>query len=282
VSTQTELLDARTALAKAEAALAMSRQESMESEAMRRTSEQELDRTEIRAPINGVVSGMSVDVGEVVIAGTTNLKGSVLMTISDLGRLRVRADVDESDIRLVRRGQPAKVYLQADTTNPVDGVVDRVSAKGVKKDEVVGFETLIAMKPGESALRPGMSCTVEIEVARGESLSVPVQAVVHRRRRDLPDSPEIRAWAERNTRSPGEKAGDAELRYIKIVFVLDGETARARPVETGLSDERCIEIRSGIGPDDRVIIAPFRALDILEDGQAVTPVTTLTAAGKAS
>src|SRR5207249_8636086 len=103
------------------------------------------------------------------------------------------------------------------------------------------------------------------------ALGVPVHAVVHRRRKDLPDTPAIRTWSERNVRTTGEKAKDAETRYVKIVLVARQGVARARPVETGLSDERRIEIVSGIGPTDRVIVGPFRALDQLKDGDPVAP-----------
>jgi HlyD family secretion protein len=278
-----ELADARTAVAKAQAALAMSRHELIESEAMRRTSQQELDRTTIKAPIEGVVAGVNVDVGEVVIAGTTNLPGSVLMTVSDMDRMRVRADVDETDVPLVRRGQPARIYLQADQLHPVAGTVELVAPKGKTKDEVVSFETLVSVietdAPGRSALRPAMTATVEIEVRRAsDALGVPAQAVVHRRRKDLPDTPSVRAWAERNARSPGEKAQETELRYIKIVFVVEGDIARARPVETGLSDERKVEILSGVKPGEPVVVGPFRTLDELKDGDPVKPVKTLSEA----
>ncbi|WP_074304473.1 efflux RND transporter periplasmic adaptor subunit [Singulisphaera sp. GP187] len=278
-----ELADARTAVAKSQAALAMSRHELIESEAMRRTSQQDLDRTTIKAPIDGVVAGVNVDVGEVVIAGTTNLPGSVLMTISDMNRMRVRADVDETDVPLVRRGQPALVYLQADQLHPVAGTVDMVAPKGKTKDEVVSFETLVSLDgstaAAHSALRPAMTATVEIEVRRASAaLGVPAQAVVHRRRKDLPNTPSVRAWAERNARSPGEKAQEAELRYIKIVFVAEGGIARARPVETGLSDERKVEILSGLKPGEPVVVGPFRTLDELKDGDPVKPVKTLSEA----
>lgn len=278
-----ELADARTAVAKSQAALAMSRHELIESEAMRRTSQQDLDRTTIKAPIDGVVAGVNVDVGEVVIAGTTNLPGSVLMTISDMNRMRVRADVDETDVPLVRRGQPALVYLQADQLHPVAGTIDMVAPKGKTKDEVVSFETLVSLDESDdtarSALRPAMTATVEIEVRRASAaLGVPAQAVVHRRRKDLPNTPSVRAWAERNARSPGEKAQEAELRYIKIVFVSEGGIARARPVETGLSDERKVEILSGLKPGEPVVFGPFRTLDELKDGDPVKPVKTLSEA----
>ena len=94
------------------------------------------------------------------------------------------------------------------------------------------------------------------------------------RRKDLPDSPAIRQWAARNARSPGEKSREAELRYVKLVFVAEGSLARARPVETGLSDEQRVEILSGLEAEDRVIVGPFRALDELKDGDPIIPVGT--------
>lgn len=274
VTTPNELADARTLLTKADAVLLMSRHELAESQAMRTTSEEDLRRTEIRSPIDGVVAGVDVEVGEVVIAGTTNLPGTVMMTIGDLAHMRVRADVDETDVPLVRPHQPARVFLQADPTEPVVGEVELVAPKGKKTDEVVSFETLIAVPSAEGTpLRPAMTATVEIEVRRAdEALGVPVQAVVHRRRKDLPETPEVRRWAEGHARSPGEKATEAEARYITIVFVVEGGVAHARPVEIGLSDERRVEILSGLRPDEKVIVGPFRALDELKDGDTVTPV----------
>ena len=158
-STPTEVADAESALTKAQAMTEMSRQELVESEAMCRTSQQELARTEIRAPIDGVVAGLQVEVGEVVIPGTMNLPGAVLMTISDLRRMRVRADVDESDVPLVRPRQPTLVYLQADQLQPIAGTVDRVSPKGKKKGEKMSAgrrarRRLPRNPPRSLALRP--------------------------------------------------------------------------------------------------------------------------------
>ena len=271
-STPTELADARTGVAKARSSLDMSRREMIESESMIKTSQQELDRTNLRSPIDGVISGMNVDVGEIVIAGMTNLPGSVLMTVSNLSRMRVRADVDETDVPLVKPDQPANVYLQADLKRGVPGSVDRVAAKGTLKGEVTGFQTLIRVETNEDGLtlRPGMTATVEVVVKRApEALGVPVQAVIHRRRKDLPDNAAIRAWMEKTPKSPGEKAIETEARYIKIVFVVEGTTVQARPVETGLSDERRIEILSGLKPGERVVVGPFRALDELKDGDPI-------------
>lgn len=270
-SSASELADSRTFYLQAQAALEMARNELSESDAMRRTSQQALEYTEIRAPIDGIVCGCDVEVGEVVIAGTTNLPGALLMTIAQMDRMQVRADVDETDVPLVRTGQAARAYLQYDLLTAIPGTVERVAPKGVLVDEVVTFETILRIEGGtDTPLRPGMTATVEIEVRSAEDVpSVPVQAVVHRRRKDLPDTEAVRSWSDRNPLAPGEKAREAEARYVKIVFVAENGVARARPVEIGISDERLVEIRSGIDPDDRVIVGPFRALDELKDGDPV-------------
>ncbi|OJW15656.1 MAG: hypothetical protein BGO49_15545 [Planctomycetales bacterium 71-10] len=289
-TTPTELADSFTALAKAEAALVMSRNELTETEAMRRAGEEDVRRTTIRSPMDGVVSDLNVDVGEIVIAGTTNLPGSVLMKVCDLGRMRVRADVDEADVPLVRAGQPVRVFLQSDQLRPIAGKVDRVSPQGkAKKDDVVGFETLVDLDVAPATgsrsdgptLRPGMSVTVEVEVERGEDAdSVPAQAVVHRRRKELPDTPSIREWADRSAGRPGEKARDAELRYLKVVFVVEGGVARARPIAAGLSDESRVEVLEGLREGDRVVVGPFHALDEMKDGDAVLPVASAAELGE--
>lgn len=269
-SSVTELADARTAQKKAESAVAMNARELDESRAILRTSEEDFSRTRILAPIDGVVAGLEVEVGEVVIAGTTNLPGTVLMTVADLSRLQVRADVDEADVPSVRPGQPARVYLQSNLARPFPGTVENVAPKGKKTDETVSFETLIRIRPADGVL-PGMTATVEIETQRAsDALSVPVQAVVHRRRKDLPDTPALRAWSERRPRSPAESEIDPAARYVPLVFVLEDGVARARPVETGLSDERRIEILSGLESDAEIIVGPFRTLDELRDGDPVT------------
>jgi HlyD family secretion protein len=271
-SSETEMREVETNLEKMQATLSMRQHDLTESLAIRRNSQQDLERTEIRAPIDGTVIDRDVEVGEIVIAGTTNLPGTVLMTIGDMDRMRVRADVDETDVALVREGQPAKIYLQADQANPIAGVVDLISPKGTRLAEVVSFETLINVTAKEHELLPEMTATVEIEVQRAEdALSVPVQAVVHRRLKDLPPRPEFREWVERQPKTPGEKGKELAVRYVTVVFVMEDGEARARPVETGISDEERIEILSGVGPDDQVIVGPFRTLDEMVEGQPVKP-----------
>jgi HlyD family secretion protein len=108
--------------------------------------------------------------------------------------------------------------------------------------------------------------------------------VVHRRLKDLPDTPLFRDWIAKQPKTPSEKGKDDAVRYVTIVFVLDNGVARARPVQTGISDQERIEILGGITPEEEVIVGPFRTLDEMVDGQPVKPeepkpVDTETASG---
>ncbi len=279
-ATPTELADARTTHANAIAALEMSKKELAESEAMLRTNEQEVDRYKIRAPISGVVSGLDVSVGEVVIAGTTNLPGTVMMSISDQSRMQVRSNVDETDVQLVKAGQRAQVFLRSDPLNPIPGTVLQLAPMGTSPaldGEIVNFETKVKVDNSGTTLRDGMTATVEIEVRREEKiLSVPVRAVVHRRRKDLPDTPAIRAWLAKHASTSSEKGRETELRYVQLVFVAEKGIARARPVETGISDEQRVGILSGLEANDSVIVGPFRTLDELKDGQSIQVTGSIT------
>jgi HlyD family secretion protein len=269
-STPNEVRDGATTVAKRKANLDMSEQELKESFAVRRTSEKDLERTEIRAPIDGTVTDLNVEIGEVVIAGTTNLPGTVLMRIGDMNGVRVRADVDESDVGLIHSGQSVRIYLQANQREPVPGTVDRISPKGRKLSEVVSFETLINVEGGKDIVRPEMTATVEIEVKRvADALSLPVQAVVHRRLKDLPDTQLFKDWIARQPKMPTSKKRAGQTQYVKVVFVVENGEARARPVETGISDPLRIEILSGVDPDDQVIVGPFRTLDEMQEQQPV-------------
>jgi HlyD family secretion protein len=266
-----ERLDYITGLKKAKAVLDMRRQELVEAEAFLKRVKEDLRRTRIISPIDGIVSKLDAKIGEVVITGTMNNPGTSIMTISDLSRMQVRARVDEVDVPLVKPEQKARVYLQADQQTPVPARVVRVAAKSTKQvgRDVVNFETLLEVLSTDERIRPGMTANVEIEVARQDgAITVPVEAIVHRMRKELPED----LVKQHDERQAGLDLSDRAkaAQYIKVVYVLDKEVSRVRLVEPGIADTRRVEARTGVGVDDVVIVGPYRSLDQLKDGRKVS------------
>ncbi len=265
-----ELRDYKTVRDKMKAVREMSQQELVQAEAGLKRIQENLSRTVIRSPLDGIVSKLVAELGEVVITGTMNNPGTVIMTISDLSKMQVRARVDEVDIPLVQPGQKARVYLQSDQDKPVAAKIIRVASKGNKPvgREVVTFEALMEVLSNEARIKPGMTANVEIEVdKRGDAITIPVEAIVNRMRKDLPES----TVKEFDRLQAGVDLSDRvkQAQYIKVVYVMENDAAKVRVVDTGIADSRRVELRNGVGLDDTVITGPYRSLDQLKEGKKV-------------
>jgi len=265
-----ELRDYITRRKKARAMLEMRKQELVQAQAQLKRVKEDLKKTVITSPIDGIISRLNAKQGEVVVTGTMNNPGTVIMSIADLSSMQVRARVDEVDVPLIQPGQSSRVYLQSDPDVPVAAKVVRVAPKGSKAlgRDVVSFEALLEILSKEERIKPGMTANVEIEVDRRENaLTVPVEAIVHRMRKDLPE----RIVEAFDKRQVGLDISDRVRRgqYIKVLYVKDEDKANVRLVDTGIADTRHVEIRDGVGMEDEVIIGPYRSLDQLEDGKKV-------------
>jgi HlyD family secretion protein len=265
-----ELANYRTATIATEAILETRRQELIEAEAALDSAREYLAKTVITAPIGGVVSQLFAEEGEVVVTGTMNNLGTRIMVVSDLSKMQVRCRVDEMDAALVGTGQPARIYLQSDTRRSVPGEVYRVGAKGTKQlgRDVVTFETLVLVTGDDPRVKPGMTANVEIEVARREgALTIPVQAVVYRKRKDLPEELVEQYDRQLAERDPGARQHQAE--YVKTVFCIADNKAYPHLVQTGISDARRVEVEDGIKLADTVVVGPYRSLDRLKQGSPI-------------
>lgn len=269
-TSRTEMLDYTTARKKARAVLQMRKHELAQAVAMLKRMREDLKRTIIESPIDGIVAKLNAKAGEVVITGTMNNPGTVIMTISDLSRMQVRARIDEIEVPLVKPGQKARIYLQSDANKPVPGRVLRVASKGIKQPgrDVVIFEAILEVLSNEEYVMPGMTCNVEIEVAtEPDAITIPVEAVVHRMRKELDDAIVAEYDQRQGTLDVSERARQAQ--YLKVVYVKDGDAARVRLIEPGIADSRRVQVVSGLNMDETVIIGPYRSLDQLEDGKKV-------------
>ena len=219
----------------------------------------DLARTTIRSPMDGVLIQLDAEQGETVVPGSTNLPGSVIMTVADMSRLLAEVEVSEVDVVGVELGQKAEVTVDAlGNDEPQIGYVVEIATSG-RRDPTQGtirFMVKVALADPNPSLRPAMTAKVDILTATSEDvLAVPIQAVVKRTIDEMGE--EIRGSAAKGM-------DETDVVYL----IVDGE-ASVRPVVTGISDVLHVEITNGLSEDEEVIIGPYRTLKKLKTGEAV-------------
>jgi len=225
--------------------------------ALQRT-EDDLARTTIRSPMDGTVIQLNAEQGETVVPGSTNLPGSVIMTVADMSVLLAEVEVSEVDVVNVALGQEAEVKVDALGSEPQKGHVVEIATSG-RRDPTQGtirFRVKVALDDPDPSLRPAMTAKVDILTATSnDAMTAPIQAVVKRTFDDQGEE-------VKGTAAKGIEESD-------VVYVIaDGEAA-ARAVETGISDELYVEIIDGLTNGQEVIIGPYRTLKSLHAGDAV-------------
>lgn len=248
---QNELALARVDLRSREEALSQAR-------ATLAQAREELSRTEIRTPIDGIVIQVDVKVGETVIAGTTNIPGSTLVVIADPSEMLAELQVDEADIAQVAEGQAADIYAAAFPDTPLPGVVESIAPMAAREAgrQGLSFEVKVRLEDPEAlAVRPGMTARADIYTeTSADALSVPVQAVRYDEPDVLPDDD-----------------GPVTEREVQpyVLLYADGKALR-RDVELGISSDSLQAIEGGLAVGERVIVGPYRILRDLADGDPVT------------
>lgn len=218
-------------------------------------AEENLIKTTIYAPIDGIVSLLSVEKGERVV-GTSQMAGTEMLRIADFDRMEVVVDVNENDILRVSLGDTAEIDVDAYPERLFKGTVTKIasSAKNLSSasvNEVTNFEVTIGilkesytdLLSGDSIpFRPGMSASAEIKTEKKENaLIVPLQAVT----------------------------ADG------CIFVFDEKsgTVHKVKVKTGIQNIDSIEILGGLDSDSVMIVTgPYSIITgILDDGYEVKP-----------
>jgi HlyD family secretion protein len=206
-----------------------------------------LSKTEIAAPIDGIVSRLQVRLGEMVVIGIQNQPGTTLMTVSDLSDIDAEIKVAEADVLRIARGQSARVTLEAVPGREFSGRVVEVGASALPVVSAGAaareFRVVVRLDSPDPGLRPGLTCDAEVLTAeRTRVLTVPLQSVVLRP-------------------GPGgtERSGVFSVRDGKAIFV---------PVTTGIIGGLDIEV-AGIPSGTDVVVGPFQVLRELKDGVAV-------------
>jgi len=213
-----------------------------------------LGKTEITAPIDGIVSRLQVREGEMVVVGIQNQPGTTLMTVSDLSAIDAEVKVAEADVLRLTLGQPATIVLEAIPDRRLAGRVVEIGASALP---VIGtqaaareFRVVVRLDDADAALRPGLTCDAEILTdQRQNALTVPLQSVVLR-----PGAAPAAAAADTSDR-PG-------------VFLVKDGVAVFHPVTPGIIGGLSIEV-SGLEEGAVVVSGPFQALRDLADGDRI-------------
>lgn len=252
-----ELEAAEAELRSREAAVRAARGRVQQAGATLTSARHDVSRVTFNSPIDGVVTKINVEEGEVALIGTMNQPGTILMSVADLGVMEATIDVDETDVVAVELGQAASITIDAFPDTTFTGRVTEVgtSPKIVPtatgpSEEATDFEVVITIDGTLPAARSGLSCSAEIQTAQREkALTIPIQSLV------------VRTVAD-DTAAAGvtEKEG---------VFVVRDGTVRFVPVRVGITGERHFEVRSGLEEGEQVVSGSYQALRDLTDGATV-------------
>jgi HlyD family secretion protein len=199
-----------------------------------------LQRTTIRSPIPGTVMDINKEEGEVVVAGTINNPGSIILTVSDLEEMEMVADVNESEIPLVSIRDTARITVDAFADTTFKGIVYYKASmpKAASATTAVEFEVEISI-PHHPGMLPGMSANCEIVTAKKDNvLRIPLQALV----------------------AKDKKSGVYKIEEGKTKFV---------EVKTGITEAMWIEIKEGLEENDLIVSGPIKTLMSLTDNQKI-------------
>ena len=165
----TELEAAEVALRSAEAQLKSAEAQVRQSQASLSMNEVNLEHTVIRAPIDGIVTSRLVDIGQTVAA---SFQAPELFVIAaDLTKMRVIANIDESDVGRIRPNQRVTFTVDAFPAEDFEGSVSQIRLEPIVTQNVVTYATVIDAPNPELKLKPGMTATVTVEVARRENVT---------------------------------------------------------------------------------------------------------------
>lgn len=230
-------------------------------------AQENLVKTTIYAPMDGIISKMNVEKGERVV-GTSQMAGTEMLRIANFHQMEVLVDVNENDIIRIEERDTAMVEVDAYPGRKFTGLVTQIanSAKNIGSaiEQVTNFEVKILILPesysdlvekGVNPFRPGMSATASIQTERRDSIiSIPVQTITTRK--DL-------------TTDTLARKGDELAEQVFIVK--EDNTLEVREVKTGIQDITNIEILSGLNEGERIVTGPYSAISkTLKSGTKVT------------
>ncbi|WP_293309266.1 efflux RND transporter periplasmic adaptor subunit [Pedobacter sp. UBA5917] len=236
-----------------------------------------LAKTTIYAPVDGVVSKLSIELGDRIL-GTSQMAGTEIMRISNLSSMEVNVDVNENDITRVKVGDKASIEVDAFSDKKFRGVVTEIAssstavgtAVSTSVDQVTNFSVKIRISEElagkqQSIFRPGMSATVDIESESLTGLAIPIQAV-------FTDNGKAGDGAQNQENNDKQKSKLTDKKVKQFVYGYDAKTKKVKKTEvtTGIQNDQFIIVKSGVKTGDEIVTGPYSAIqNKLKDGMIV-------------
>ena len=213
-------------------------------------AEDNLSYATIYSPIDGIVTKINTEVGELAVTGTMNNPGTVILEVADLSRMLLVAQVDESDVGAVQVGQKAKVRIRAYLRKIFNGTVDSIALVADTQPEK-HFRVEILLDTEGQRIYSGLSADVDIETkTHSKVLKVPSHAVIGKKLDDLP--------AEIRNDNP---VVDTTKSIIPVVYVAKDGKAIVTPVTIGANDATHTVITAGLEEGAKIIVGPYTVLE---------------------
>ncbi len=241
-------------------------------------AQDQLSKTVLRAPMDGKVTRVAVEVGEVAVPGTFSRETGLLMTISDLSVIQVNVQVDETDVVRLKLGDSVDVSIDAFPDTTFAGRVTKVAQSAVQSatsaaastsDQAVDYDVEVTLDNPPPDVRPDLSATAKIITAtRDSALSIPIIALTVRE--NTPVSTET---------APKDTTGGK--RETEGVFVVHNGVALFQPVKVGIAGQEHFEVLSGVAQGDTIVAGPYQAIRDLKDSSRVHAAKNLAPTGGA-
>jgi len=283
-------LTAKTNLAKSKEDLISSKFMLEQSGANVQEANANLAKATIFAPVDGVISKLSVELGDRIL-GTAQMAGTEIMRISNLSSMEVNVDVNENDINRVNVGDSAVIEVDAFADKKFKGIVTEIASSSkdigtttTSVDQVTNFVVKVRIladsyenikggaKDLPSPFRPGLSATVDIQSESVKGLSIPIQAVFtgdKNKKEEDKDKPAN----DDNQDKQKTKLNDKTVKQFVFVFNADG-TVKQVEVTTGIQDDQFIIVKTGLKAGQDVVTGPYSAIqNRLKDGMKVEKTT---------
>ncbi len=239
----------------------------------------DLEKTTVLAPMDGVVTSLKKEEGEVVI-GAQSFQPTVILTVGDLSVMEVEVLVDETDIDSLSLGQEAEVRVDAMDDVKIKGHVTEIGSSALPRggtgaaatsssNQAKDFKITVTLDDPPARLRPGLNATADIITGRkAQVVAVPIQAVVVR---ELGQDGKVIEREEPRPGAPGEvqAAPRAKGEERDGVFVVSNGKALFRPVKTGLMGESDIEIVEGLRAGEQIVVGSYKTLRTLRNDSII-------------